>query len=438
MRLLHPLSHREIEPSWPAMLDENKVRLRASCNACNESKVRCSQRKPTCSRCERNEIDCIYGLSRRTHKDAPPIMIPPPQRGRRTSRPGRPSRHPSSGDSRTGTSASSNSTNKSATQSNDCVMSDETVELHNSNTDILDDYMFQTSIESDPMHTTTQLLDFSSLVTGTTTGTGMTPGYFSMTDPTPTLGDLDTFFGTNHNSDVMDMGTFHGLHSQGECTCHAGVTELLASMRGASSSNDQRLSLDAQLARLKQCIVSSEASMGCIHSRDDSEPIHIMAVTMLIGYVIDDFKMLANESTVRRGSSLSSSSSVADFASSGNTERGNKSSVATPSSTTTSVGDLIEPRLSWGVFELEEDDEMDLRQRLYLLSFRKLERLLSQLTLHLRDQHNALASLPDPSQHMAFVIACDYARLWLERKAGDVKRLFSVHTTDEIMNSVLV
>jgi hypothetical protein len=81
---------------------------------------------------------------------------------------------------------------------------------------------------------------------------------------------------------------------------------------------------------------------------------------------------------------------------------------------------------------------MDLRQRLYLLSFRKLERLLSQLTLHLRDQHNALASLPDPSQHMAFVIACDYARLWLERKAGDVKRLFSVHTTDEIMNSVLV
>ncbi|KAJ5886183.1 uncharacterized protein N7473_008857 [Penicillium subrubescens] len=360
-------------------------------------------------------------------------MIPPPQRGRKTSRPGRPSRQPSSGDTRTSTSASSNSSNRIATQSNDCVTSDEPVEIHNSNTNILDDYMFQTSIETNPMHTTTQLLDFSSLVTGTTTGTGMIPGHFSMTDPTPTLGDLDTFFGTNHNNDVMDMGTFHGLHGQGECTCHAGVTELLASMRGASSSNDQRLSLDAQLARLKQCIVSSEESMGCIHSRDDSEPIHIMAVTMLIGYVIDDFKMLANESTVRRGSSFSSSSSVADFAS-----LGNKSSVATPSSTTTSLGDIIEPRLSWGVFELEEDDEMDLRQRLYLLSFRKLERLLSQLTLHLRDQHNALASLPDPSRHMAFVIACDYARLWLERKAGDVKRLFSFHTTDEIMNSVLV
>ncbi len=91
----------------------------------------------------------------------------------------------------------------------------------------------------------------------------------------------------------------------------------------------------------------------------------------------------------------------------------------------------MEPRLSWGVLELEEDDEMDLRQRLYLLSFRKLERLLSQLTLYLRDLHNAWASLPDPSRHMAFVIACDYTRLWLEKKVGGVKRLFSIHTRDE-------
>ena len=90
----------------------------------------------------------------------------------------------------------------------------------------------------------------------------------------------------------------------------------------------------------------------------------------------------------------------------------------------------MEPRLSLGVLELEEDDEMDLRQRLYQLSFRKLERLLSQLTVYLRDLHTELSSLPDPSRHMAFVIACDYTRLWLERKAGDVKRLFSDPISD--------
>jgi hypothetical protein len=102
-----------------------------------------------------------------------------------------------------------------------------------------------------------------------------------------------------------------------------------------------------------------------------------------------------------------------------------------------SLGGLMEPRLSWGVLELEEDDEMDLRQRLYLLSFRKLERLLSQLTLYLRDLHNAWAGLPDPSRHTAFVIACDYTRLWLEKKACDVKRLFSVPARDETMYSAL-
>jgi len=80
---------------------------------------------------------------------------------------------------------------------------------------------------------------------------------------------------------------------------------------------------------------------------------------------------------------------------------------------------------------------MDLRQRLYLLSFRKLERLLSQLTMYLRDLHSTWAGLPDPSRHTAFVIACDYTRLWLEKKAGDVKRLFSVPPRDEMMDSAL-
>jgi hypothetical protein len=419
-------------PNWPAMIDENRVRLRASCNACNESKVRCSQRKPTCTRCERNEIECIYGLSRRTHKDAPPILIPPSQRGRRHSRPGRPPRLPTSGDTRTSTN--SNGTSKTATRSHGCAIPDEPAETHNHNADLLNDYMFPTptATETDSMHGAAQLLDFSSLVTGSTSSTSsmaIAPGYFSATDLTPW--DLESLFGANHNGDAIDLGT-------GECTCHAGVTELLASMRGAGSSNGQRLSLDAQLARLKQCIVSSETSMGCTHGREDSEPIYIMAVAMLIGYVIDDFKMLASESSLRRSSLLSSSAVVAaERATLGNAERRSKSGSATPSSTNMSLGGLTEPRLSWGVLELEEDDEMDLRQRLYLLSFHKLERLLSQLTLYLRDLHNELASLPDPSRHMAFVIACDYTRLWLEQKAGDVKRLFLVPTRDDIMDSAL-
>jgi hypothetical protein len=307
-------------------------------------------------------------------------------------------------------------------------------------THLFGDYMFPTSSGNDSMHYTAQLLDFSNLVQDNTSSTSMALGQFTtmgVEDTHPRV-PLGTLFGANHIADTADMAAAWTLNVEGECTCHGGVTELLASMRGgASTSNDPRPSLDAQLAKLKRCIVASEMSMGCAHGREDSEPIHIMTVAMLIGYVIDDFKMLANESSLPRPSSLSSSSSssTAEMTSLASSEKANNavSGRVTPSNRDMSFGGFLEPRLSWGVLELEDDDEMDLRQRLYLLSFRKLERLLSQLTLYLRDLHNAWASLPDPSRHIAFVTACDYTRMWLEKKAVDVKRLFSVPTRDDTM-----
>ena len=56
-----------------SFVDGKVAKLRASCDACNESKVRCSQAKPNCARCEKQGITCVYGLSRRSHKNAPRI-----------------------------------------------------------------------------------------------------------------------------------------------------------------------------------------------------------------------------------------------------------------------------------------------------------------------------------------------------------------------------
>jgi hypothetical protein len=75
-------------------VDGKTVRLRVSCNARNESKVRCSQHKPTYARGRRNGTECIYGLSRRTHKNAPSISMPPSQRPRRRLRRPRPTATP--------------------------------------------------------------------------------------------------------------------------------------------------------------------------------------------------------------------------------------------------------------------------------------------------------------------------------------------------------
>lgn len=238
--------------------------------------------------------------------------------------------------------------------------------------------------------------------------------------------DNDNISKNNNNGEngaATDMAIFRTRH--GECTCHVGVAELLASMCACGDSN-RRLSLDAQLSKLKRCIVLSEMSMGCAHNSEDTEPIHIMAVTMLISYIIDDFKVLASESPLRK-----SSAAAAEITAPGNMEMGSNSMFGmVETSANTSMGEPLEPRLSWGQLELEDDDETDIRQRLYLLSFRKLERLMSQLTLYLRDLHNERASLPDPSRRLAFVIACDYMRVWLEKKAEDVKKLFSVSATN--------
>lgn len=56
-----------------SLVDGKVAKLRASCDSCNESKVRCSQTKPSCGRCARQGVACVYGLSRRSHRTAPRV-----------------------------------------------------------------------------------------------------------------------------------------------------------------------------------------------------------------------------------------------------------------------------------------------------------------------------------------------------------------------------
>ncbi|KAL8824038.1 MAG: hypothetical protein Q9191_005344 [Dirinaria sp. TL-2023a] len=43
-------------------------KYRASCDSCNEAKVRCSQARPSCARCTKNGVPCVYGISQRSGK----------------------------------------------------------------------------------------------------------------------------------------------------------------------------------------------------------------------------------------------------------------------------------------------------------------------------------------------------------------------------------
>lgn len=44
--------------------------LRASCDACNQSKVKCTKTRPHCARCAKHKTECIYGISLRAGKKA--------------------------------------------------------------------------------------------------------------------------------------------------------------------------------------------------------------------------------------------------------------------------------------------------------------------------------------------------------------------------------
>ncbi|PTU19984.1 hypothetical protein P175DRAFT_0548012 [Aspergillus ochraceoroseus IBT 24754] len=46
------------------------VKIRSTCNACQQAKIRCSHERPSCRRCQKHNIDCIYSISRRLGRPA--------------------------------------------------------------------------------------------------------------------------------------------------------------------------------------------------------------------------------------------------------------------------------------------------------------------------------------------------------------------------------
>ncbi|KAL5333411.1 hypothetical protein BJX70DRAFT_392203 [Aspergillus crustosus] len=53
----------------PNMLPKS-VKVRSTCNACQQAKIRCSHDRPSCTRCRRNNITCVYSISRRLGRPA--------------------------------------------------------------------------------------------------------------------------------------------------------------------------------------------------------------------------------------------------------------------------------------------------------------------------------------------------------------------------------
>lgn len=63
-----PTSTPRTATTTPKSAADRRPKLRASCDACAASKVKCSKEHPICARCKANGSQCIYGVSRKHGK----------------------------------------------------------------------------------------------------------------------------------------------------------------------------------------------------------------------------------------------------------------------------------------------------------------------------------------------------------------------------------
>ena len=66
----------------PAQPPSNQPpKLRSSCDGCNTTKVKCTKTRPSCARCQSHDLECVYSVSMRSHKQRAArntVILPPP------------------------------------------------------------------------------------------------------------------------------------------------------------------------------------------------------------------------------------------------------------------------------------------------------------------------------------------------------------------------
>ncbi|KAF9728927.1 hypothetical protein PMIN01_13307 [Paraphaeosphaeria minitans] len=353
------------------------AKLRASCDACNESKVRCSQTKPSCTRCQKQQIVCVYGLSRRTHKSAPRVgarcssltvdasLLP-----EHTAMPTvteEPTQISSPRDSLISISASPRQdTEVTATASGAQAQScpDQNV------MDFPDDF-------------TSPNFNLSSLI--------YQHGHHGLENcllsPDAFLGQLDNPLPDDllHDSEApVEPLELTSEHNGCHCVSRA-TTELMSTLVLSHRSGN---GADVQLSVIKRAI---QTSRDCIYCTCATGDLALLTNLLLIARIIQGFEMTAR---ARSPSGPTSSDSRIDSVASGS------------------------PKLTWGKLPIEKQEESQIKQYLLLLNFQQLEQLLRPLS----DSIKQLRLVQDQGKsNPAHLMACECIHMWLEQWAQLVK-----------------
>jgi hypothetical protein len=248
-------------------LDGKTAKLRASCDACNESKVRCSQTKPICARCEKNDILCIYGLSRRTHRTAPRIGALAASRPRSNSNSisnsmlQQEGRHETPSSTRCGSVDSPG--NLPTTQPLNGNGNSVTDNMFLRSLDLLSDFDMPDFCSNDYTVSPTMHLSMDPMQTIPTPPNGLFSDHRASLSSSDFDSPANLFALTNTH--LMSEGS---SSESSNCNCSTGVIRKLLLI--PLSLQDGRASIDVQLSELKQAIKACEDCIQCeCASRDD-------------------------------------------------------------------------------------------------------------------------------------------------------------------------
>lgn len=369
------------------LLDGKAAKLRASCDVCNESKVRCSQTKPSCTRCQKQGVVCVYGLSRRSHKSAPrvgaqrpsPAIDTPPILNDHSTEASTSTRHPSS---RNSVSSFSSQSLYDAERTTVAAGSEAQTCSDQPPINFVDDLpATDFSLSSLIFHD-----DQGSLGTCVTSPSAFFD-QFDQFGPSDTIVPHDLLDHNELPSGPLQLAT--DFSSNG-CHCVSrATTELMSTMLLSDTSGNMA---DVQLSVIKRAI---QTSQDCIDCTCITHELSIMTVMLLVGRIIKGFEV-----------TLGAESPLASAATS--LHNGNDS------------GESAAPKMTWGKLPIDMDEEYQLRQHLLLLNFQKLERLLRQLSDSVKQLR-----LRQGSNNPAHVMACECMHMWLEQWANVVKNGFT-------------
>ncbi|CEN60515.1 Putative Zn2/Cys6 DNA-binding protein [Aspergillus calidoustus] len=365
-------------------VDGRVTKLRASCDACNEAKVRCSQTKPTCARCEKNDTNCVYGLSRRSHKNAPRIGT---SQGSAYTHCPSPSGHTrtmsiSENTTSSNTSSSSSPPSRLRSQPDSPLPLPAAISPPSAPGTSHSNIMLGTA----QMNTTTQLptlfpddhlfSEFGLALDGT--GADVFGQDYDMLDFPPSSSPQNNPMGDSiMGGELLEYAL--PLQQQLEqqhrpppqpptntnspCSCASRLmTELAAMPPGSAASCDR---FDAQLSQLRRVINIAEDCITCPCTTQDD--MSIMTTSILIGRVIQGLEASLMRTTTSPYSSYSSYSSSAPA-----------------SSTSSSSAPDTAPKLSLGELQIDPEEENQLKQHLWLLQFRKLRKVISKMSVSVR------------------------------------------------------